>query len=779
MWTLKEIRLINIASFEEVVYTLNQGVTTLIFGNNLDNDSQGSNGSGKSALLEGISLALTGETLRKVKGDEIINDESDEAVVEAMFYNTMSGVDFLVTRILSRKNPQKITCQIFQNGEEIVTDETAQSSVAEYNKYILDKIGLSKGDIFGNFVLSKHKFTSFLSSSDKEKKEIINRFSNAIIVDDAIEALGVDVKQAEEVLREHELSLSKINGSIEAMETQLDNAKNNLEKEGLTREQRKSELNASIIEKKQALAKCNAEIRAIDSEKLPGIEKLIDKTCDLENSEKLSIKEEYGEILGMVAGLTFGTLLSDWPSEIASISESLSNVEKGISATRAQFEKYQQEIEEAGIQVEKAEETLNQLKEQVASDDIALHKELQSFELERKETEESMKQIVKKGLEAADAIALLKNKLSGTITCPKCQHRFVLAVDIDVDAAEREIVGLEKNREELLDEHALLKKDCESIAVDIEAVKKDIQDNRIKVAAGESVHHTLSSTLANFKNLAQSSNYQIDNLQSRLDHFNKKLQTVRENMFDEAYRVLDKEKAELESERSQFELQRHTTQANIETFQKSLDEIDTLPVNNLAETLEKQLRKYDLQKAGIEKLFSQSKGELNELSEQMQTFVEFKTHLANTKVEALSKITNEFLEKIGSDIQIKFSGYSVLKSGKIRDKISISLIRNGVDCGSFDKFSEGEKARVNLANILALNKLTNLNCEDGKGLDLLVLDEILEATDESGLANIFEALNGLKITSLVVSHGNVAENYPHKLLINKQNGISYVNDKQH
>ena len=405
MWTLKEIRLINIASFEEVVYTLNQGVTTLIFGNNLDNDSQCSNGSGKSALLEGISLALTGETLRKVKGDEIINDESDEAVVEAMFYNTMSGVDFLVTRILSRKNPQKITCQIFQNGEEIVTDETAQSSVAEYNKYILDKIGLSKGDIFGNFVLSKHKFTSFLSSSDKEKKEIINRFSNAIIVDDAIEALGVDVKQAEEVLREHELSLSKINGSIEAMETQPDNAKNNLEKEGLTREQRKSELNASIIEKKQALAKCNAEIRAIDSEKLPGIEKLIDKTCDLENSEKLSIKEEYGEILGMVAGLTFGTLLSDWPSEIASISESLSNVEKGISATRAQFEKYQQEIEEAGIQVEKAEETLNQLKEQVASDDIALHKELQSFELERKETEERMKQIVKNGLESADAIA--------------------------------------------------------------------------------------------------------------------------------------------------------------------------------------------------------------------------------------------------------------------------------------------------------------------------------------------------------------------------------------
>ena len=56
---------------------------------------------------------------------------------------------------------------------------------------------------------------------------------------------------------------------------------------------------------------------------------------------------------------------------------------------------------------------------------------------------------------------------------------------------------------------------------------------------------------------------------------------------------------------------------------------------------------------------------------------------------------------------------------------------------SFDKFSEGEKARVNLANILAMHKLTNVNCDDDKGLDLLILDEILEATDEQGLSNIF------------------------------------------
>ena len=53
----------------------------------------------------------------------------------------------------------------------------------------------------------------------------------------------------------------------------------------------------------------------------------------------------------------------------------------------------------------------------------------------------------------------------------------------------------------------------------------------------------------------------------------------------------------------------------------------------------------------------------------------------------------------------------------------------------------GEAARVNLATILAMQKLVNSNCDGDMGLDLLVLDEILEAVDEAGLASMFEALN--------------------------------------
>ena len=162
------------------------------------------------------------------------------------------------------------------------------------------------------------------------------------------------------------------------------------------------------------------------------------------------------------------------------------------------------------------------------------------------------------------------------------------------------------------------------------------------------------------------------------------------------------------------------------------------------------------------------------MREQEQRFSQFKSYLANTKIKALSQITNEFLESIGSDIRIQFSGYTVLKTGKVREKISVSLVRDGVDCGSFGKFSEGEKARVNLSSILAMQKLVNSNCEDGKGLDLLVLDEILAAVDEEGNMKMFQSLNKLGITALVVSHGHVSESYPHTLVIRKEHGESRI-----
>ncbi|MCS2956846.1 hypothetical protein NXX53_06095 [Bacteroides salyersiae] len=49
-----------------------------------------------------------------------------------------------------------------------------------------------------------------------------------------------------------------------------------------------------------------------------------------------------------------------------------------------------------------------------------------------------------------------------------------------------------------------------------------------------------------------------------------------------------------------------------------------------------------------------------------------------------------------------------------------------------------------------------------------------KAVDEAGLASMFAALNKLELTALIVSHGNIAESYPHVLKIIKENGESRI-----
>lgn len=254
------------------------------------------------------------------------------------------------------------------------------------------------------------------------------------------------------------------------------------------------------------------------------------------------------------------------------------------------------------------------------------------------------------------------------------------------------------------------------------------------------------------------------------------LSNVRKKIFDEAFDLLDDEIGKKERTIKKLEETTSATEGSIETLQQTIKELKESSDTEVIESLRLSLKEFMKKSTKAVSERSKIESRLNALKEQGQRFVEFKTYLANTKIEALSKITNEFLESIGSDIRIKFSGYTILKTGKLRDKISISIIRDGVDSGSFGKLSEGEKARVNLANILAMHKLINVNCDGDKGLDLLVLDEILEAVDENGLANMFSAINHIGVTALVVSHGNVAENYPYKLIINKQNGESYIDE---
>lgn len=771
MWHIKSIHAKNLCSFLNLDYSPKQGSATLIFGNNLDSDSQNSNGSGKSALIEAIAIGLTGEPLRKVNADEIINDTQDESTISIVLTNDVLGEQITVNRRLSRKQPQQI--QIIKQSGSYDTDieEISQATVADYNKYILDQIGLSKEDIFGNFILTARKYKSFLASSDKEKKEIINRFSNGVIVDQSIEELHADMEPIEAEMKEAEKEVAVCTGRVEALGTEIEKAINESAERRATNESRIKNWRELISQKRADIRTTNDTISKID-ESLGSLDDLDVEMQNLEKNDK-DINESLKVIIKHFKDNDLA-LSTDYAHEMSVLNEQADVVSENAKSVAAKVKELKESLEDA--------------EKKYAATCATLKSKLDKNESNRTECSERLEKLTKavKRLQSKSdslnndertkrrEVASLENQLAGVIQCPKCKHEFVLNVNLDIEAARKSLKALKDALTQLTDAIASNAKEYNKTVSDGKnqrEIETSLENERRQISLDsekeERAIKEIRQTYSRYEAKVEETNSQLALIQY-------KISKIRKRIFDEVFEIIDSAYKRRESQIKSLEEDINTMNGSITSYEKAIEDAQNASEEDILASLKKSQLEYQqsLQKAievknGVE-------GKLNELKAQEAYFVEFKTYLANTKINAISQITNEFLETIGSDIRVALSGYTILKSGKVRDKISVSLLRDGVDCGSFEKFSAGERVRVELASILSMNQLTNLNCEDGKGLDLLIADEVLDSADEQGLASVFKALNQTQITSLVVSHGLTNEGYPNKITVTKSNGISSI-----
>lgn len=323
MWKLSDIRIKNIVSFHEAELSIEQGVATLIFGRNEDNASQPCNGSGKSSLIEAISFALTGEQLRKVKSvEEIINDDADEAFVSLRLVNDYDGVNLTINRHISRNAPQII--QVLRQTGPYDTDleEIIQPTVSDYNKYILNEIGLTKDDIYNNFILCDNKYEGFFDCSDKNKKEVINRFSNGVLVDESIARVQADMEPVAERLSVANNAVIGIKGSISAIERELEQVDEKIANARQDRQRHIERLDEQI-------QKCLANIDELEGKRLKGeqrlrtLKRLQSEVSDIEGSE-MTMLDSYNRIKAICEEYELGAI-SDYEQLSASYKEQLAS----------------------------------------------------------------------------------------------------------------------------------------------------------------------------------------------------------------------------------------------------------------------------------------------------------------------------------------------------------------------------------------------------------------------------------------------------------------------
>lgn len=787
MWKLAEIRINNIVSFHEASLSIEQGVATLIFGKNEDNASQPCNGSGKSSLIEAISFALTGEQLRKVKSvEEIINDHAENAYVYVRLANDYNNTTFTIERTISRNAPQSIECHKYDcAGVEIETDKTIQPTVSDYNKFILCEIGLTKDEIYNNFILCDNKYESFFDCSDKNKKEIINRFSNGVIIDDSIDRLQQDMAPVVSELTVANNKVVGINGSISAIKNELEHVD---EKKANARQER----GARIERLDEQIQKCRSDIEVVEEKRKKAESRLIllnglQKEVKELDESNLSLLEAYNEIKAMCEdneleavsefdkmSEQYKNLLSEQKNSIKQIKGRIDDATATLKQSKDEQQKYAESYKKHCDDETKLTEKDVALREKINS-------EISKIDVKLDKIEEDINANKKRQAELSALISRNETLLNGAVVCPKCQHKFFVDEDITVDDVKKTLDDLRSEERKKKEEAAKLIKEFDF--VDEDGAKKseeiDSINAKMKVRANEldaeyKELKSLSVKVDQAESSVTSLRKQLTNAENELDRLNGKIEVMRNRLFGEITGILEGRVMNGKNYIEQQDSSIVFLKGQMSQYQQSKKELIEAPETDFEASLQESLEKYQDELKSAQKIASEIEIKYNRLKEQELHFTMFKSYIANKKIDALSLIVNDFLEKIGSDIRLKLEGFTVTKTGKFRDKISVQVMRDGIDCGSYHKFSGGEKARLNLACILSLHTLTNSNCEEGKGLDFIIIDELLDKSDEVGMATYCEALNKLRQTSLLITQGGVSEGYPHKLLIVKKQGVSTI-----
>lgn len=770
MWFPVRIWGENIFSFSKIDYDVKRGVTTTIVGVNKDDNSQGGNGSGKSALIEVIAIATTSLPLRKVNIDEVISDSAQDAIVGIEYKQTGTNLRLVVERSFSRKEASKATASIYDGNE---LKETSTTGIDACNDFVVNTLGISRDEIFSNFILSKYKYKNFLSVSDNDKKAIINRFSNGILVDQAIEALNSGKEDVAAKFRDAEISFHSAKAKCEAIESQIAENESLREDKIAKNKEQIEEKKSSLIEQRRLARETKSQLKNSETD-IKDKNNLLVELDDLDNNtSELSAKE------------TVAAIELFWKDKLGKETTEYSEM---IESMYSEFESSCDEIVSIEAELSELENDSKASDEKIAKFDkdyreLIKQRDVKSDEIKGiiNQSNKSILEISNLCNEARNEIAALnkrsreiQNILSGVITCPKCSHKFLLDDNADIDGitVEKKLnfenVAIKSDEIVKLEANADVERGAIKSLRQQEASLMDI--GKDVAALGRNEAEKQNKILSSISKLKKS----LSIISSTRDAFENKISKFVTDAFDETedeiaqmIKVAEKNKMAIEKDLNSIEMRIEQIEFAIEALEK-FDPDSTLP------ELKKRLEQYNIEMSAFDKRMIQIQAEIDKFTMQENVFNEFKTHLANSKIDALSEVTNSFLDLIGSDLRVEFQGFKLLKSGKIRDKITVQLLRNGIEVGSFGKLSVGESARINLACILAMNKLINVNCDDNKGLDLLVLDEILEGIDEAGLVSVLSALNSIGITAIVVSQLAVAESNDNVLIVTKENGESRI-----
>ena len=207
MWIPVSLTVKRLGSHVNSTFPFTQGQVRLIMGDN---------GSGKSIVTEGISIALLGSIIRKdTTISDLINDNYDDAEVDFLMKNTLTHMEMRINRKFSRTQSQKLILEV--DGEE-----KKLGGIGPTEDLIFQLIGITKSDVLNYFVVHKDKYLPFFGSSDTVKKQVISRFSGATLINGVFKSIDSDVTRVTNQIGTIDSDISRNQGMIDAYNQQIE-----------------------------------------------------------------------------------------------------------------------------------------------------------------------------------------------------------------------------------------------------------------------------------------------------------------------------------------------------------------------------------------------------------------------------------------------------------------------------------------------------------------------------------------------------------------------------
>lgn len=451
---------------------------------------------------------------------------------------------------------------------------------------------------------------------------------------------------------------------------------------------------------------------------------------------------------------TINTLLDEGEAAVAEVS----TLENEILLKKRFINEQQLELNKHNAELSKKDEEDLKLSKQIEAHEGELSALEEKYE-EPKRNAKSLRTtlqdevaILRENINEAESIkAEIEKQLHGTIECPKCHHKFFIG-------------GQEMTWEE-----------ASASLAETKDLLNDLNEDLTKKLAQIDVHLKAEATLDSALEESQ--------VQCRAI-----IKTIRQQQ-DELMTDVRRIKLASKEVHNQIDL----AERSIATLEKKIIANQAISDKNATQTEELMKQIEEIEKGSsteskkLEEMLMTILDEGNDLQDRLQeamnnmkaveewntNFKNFKSFLANQSLKTIEDYTNMYLQKMGTNLSIRIEGYRLMSNKKLKEEIKIDVIRDGIDVSSYGTFSGGERARIDIAVILAIQSLINLNASSG-GIDLLFIDEVMDSVDTLGMQYIIEGLKNVGRTVLIVSQVEINSLQEDTLIIRKENKISRI-----